>query len=72
MYMVQKQFLQKLFQHRGALMKYWKPRGPNAINVDTAQTTDDYTRKKEEFRKETCECFFCKKKGHIKNVTAEG
>jgi ribosomal protein L37AE/L43A len=39
------------------------------MNVDTAQTTNDYTRKKEEFlkdRKETHECFFCKKKGHIR------
>src|SRR5580698_4465718 len=52
MYTVQRQFPQKPFQHKGAPTRYWKPRGPNTMNVDAAQTTDDYTRKKEEFRKD--------------------
>jgi hypothetical protein len=68
-YTVQRQLPPKVFQHRGAPTKYWRPKGPNAMNVDAAQTTDDYTRKKEEFRKdrkETCKCFFCKRKGHIR------
>jgi hypothetical protein len=36
------------------------------MNVDTIQTSNDYTKKKEDFRKETHECFFCKKKRHIR------
>jgi hypothetical protein len=37
------------------------------MNMDAAQVERDY--RKDEFkanRKETCECFFCKKKGHIR------
>jgi hypothetical protein len=66
MYMAQKQFPPKPFQHRGALTKYWRLKGPNTMNVDTAQTSNDYAKARDEGRKETCKCFFCKKKEHIK------
>jgi hypothetical protein len=65
-YMTQKQFPQRPLPYRGAPTKYWKPRGPNAMNVDAAQTSEEYTRKKDKPKKETQECFFCKKKGHIR------
>ena len=60
----QKPFTPKPFQYRGQPTKYWKPKGPNAMNVDAVQTGDSQGQKEQ--RKETRECFFCKKKGHIK------
>jgi hypothetical protein len=34
--------------------------------VDATQTTDPQAQGKWERKKDTCECFFCKKQGHIK------
>jgi hypothetical protein len=65
-YTVQKQYPSKLFQNKGAPTRYWKPRGPHAMNVDAAQMTNDYRKEFPKDRKETHKCFFCKKKGHIK------
>jgi hypothetical protein len=62
----QKPFQQRFFQNKGQTTKYWKPRGPHAMNVDAAQTSDPCNQGQKEPRKETRECFFCKKKGHIK------
>jgi Retrotransposon gag protein len=57
----------KVFQHWGGPpTRYWKPKGPNAMNVDTTQTTDPCSQGKWEKRKDTYKCFFCKKQGHIK------
>src|SRR5580698_8104058 len=47
-YTHQGKILPRPFQHRGAPTKYWKPKGPHAMNVDAVQTKDDYTRRKEE------------------------
>jgi hypothetical protein len=60
-------FQQKFIpQQGGTHTRYWKPKGPNAINVDTTQTTNPRTQGKWERKKDTHECFFCKKQGHIK------
>jgi hypothetical protein len=36
------------------------------MNMDATQTTDPCSQGKWEKKKDTCECYFCKKQGHIK------
>jgi hypothetical protein len=60
-------FQQKFIpQCGGSHTRYWKPKGPNTMNIDATQTTDPCTQGKWERKKDTHECFFCKKQGHIK------
>jgi hypothetical protein len=60
-------FQQKFLPQRGGNQtKYWKPKGPNEMNVDTTQTTDPCTQGKWDRKKDTHECYFCRKQGHIK------
>jgi hypothetical protein len=50
---LQKPFTPKPFQYKGQTTKYWKPKGPNAMNVDAAQTSDLCGQGSREQKKET-------------------